>query len=346
MWQSDSVSSNRLTIDDLAHRLNLSPAAVSYALNNRPGVSEHTRIRVQELARELGWYPSSSARALSQSRAGSIGIALSRSTEMIGTEPYYMQVIAGVERVLVEADMSLLFRMVTPQSGQDIEVYKRWAGQRRVDGVILFDELVDDPRLTLLEKLGLPTVLQGRTVDNTAVHSVEVDDEHVARLIVDTFADLGHRSLLHLTGPLHLVHELRRREAVVSRAEQRGLAVEVIEGDYTIEGARATLSERLRGADMPTAIACSNDMMSVGSLEAIEDARLSVPDQISLISWDDSLICSVSRPKISAVDRNPLEYGERTARALLHIIAGEDVPEHPVPASELVTRGTTGPVPR
>ncbi|MGC0141802.1 LacI family DNA-binding transcriptional regulator [Pseudactinotalea sp. Z1732] len=336
---------NRLTIADLARRLGLSPAAVSYALNNRPGVSQETRDRVQALARDLGWYPSSSARALSKARTGSIGMVLSRDPEMIGTEPYYMQIIAGVEHVLIEADMSLTLRMVSPQSGADLAIYSRWAAERRVDGVILFDEHVDDPRLPLLTRLGLPAVLQGGPATSSTIRSIETDDRAVAELIVDAFAALGHRYLTYLTGPLRMMHERHRLAQVGAQAERRGMSIKVIEGDYTMAGAHSLISEQLRTGPVPSAITCSNDLMSVGTLQAAEEARVSVPGDLSLISWDDSLLCSVSRPAITAVDRHPVEYGIRTAQALLHLIrGGTDTTEELTP-SQMVLRGTTGPAP-
>lgn len=337
--------STRLTIDDLAKRLDLSPAAVSYALNNRPGVSQQTRDRVQALARDLGWFPSSSARALSNSKTGSIGIILSRDPELIGTEPYFMQIIAGVEQVLIEADMSLTLRMVSPQSGADLAIYERWAGERRVDGVILFDEHLDDPRLPLLARLGLPAVLQGGPSEGRTVRSVETDDEDVADMVVDTFAAAGHRQVLHLTGPLRMMHEKRRVRALAARAEQLGLDTEAIEGDYTLEGARDLVADRLRTGPPPTAIACSSDLMAIGTLHAIEESQWQVGQDISLISWDDSLLCSVSRPAVTAVNRHPLEYGRRTAQALLQMIKGGPDPAPGPTPSQLVQRQTTGPAP-
>jgi len=334
-----------LTIIDLARRLDLSPAAVSYALNNRPGVSQQTRDRVQALARELGWYPSASAQALSRARTGSIGVVLSRTPELIGTEPYYMQIIAGIERVLTEANMSLTLRMVDPDSGADLAIYERWAGERRVEGVILFDEHVDDPRLPLLEGLELPAVLQGGPSGSSIVLSVENDDEEVAEMIVDAFAALGHEQITYLTGPQQMMHERRRLAAVIAQAERRGLRLESIEGDYTLGGARELVTQRLSADPLPTAITCSNDLMSISALHAIEEAGLAVPGDISLISWDDSLLCSITRPEVTAVDRHPVAYGMRTAQVLLSLIRGEPGDLPAPPRSQLVVRGTTGPAP-
>lgn len=123
------------------------------------------------------------------------------------------------------------------------------------------------------------------------------------------------------------------------------MSIAVIEGDYTMAGAHALISEQLRTGPVPSAITCSNDLMSIGTLQAAEEARVSVPGDLSLISWDDSLLCSVSRPAITAVDRHPVEYGIRTAQALLHLIrGGTDTTEELTP-SQMVLRGTTGPAP-
>ena len=145
----------RVTISDIARRLAISKASVSYALNGRPGVSSETRRKVLELADELGFQASSAAVALSASRSGTIGLVIARDPSVITAEGYYMRTLFGVEQYLNDADGSLLLRL-TGEGGEDLDVYRRWARQRRVDGFLLFDEFDDDPRLPLLTSLGMP----------------------------------------------------------------------------------------------------------------------------------------------------------------------------------------------
>jgi DNA-binding LacI/PurR family transcriptional regulator len=140
-----------VTIAGLADRLGLSKASVSYALNGLPGVSDETRERVLALAEELGWHPSSSARALSRARSDTIGIVLRRDPGLLGAEPYYMSLLAGVESELSETGQSLLLRMVGADTGQEVAAYRRWSAEARVDGVMLFDITFDDTRPRLLE---------------------------------------------------------------------------------------------------------------------------------------------------------------------------------------------------
>lgn len=333
----------QLTIADLARRLGISKASVSYALNDRPGVSPETRERVRELARELGWFPSSSARALSRARTGAIGLVLSRHPELLGTEPYYMQVISGIEQVLIEADVALVLRMVGPLPGRDLPVYERWAGERRVDGVILFDAQEDDPRFPLMERLGLPAVLHGGPVPT--MPCVTGDEPDDAARVVDHLRSLGHRRIAHVTGPQDYVHERRRQRLVGERAAEVGVQVDVVRGDYTLDGARRLTLQLLRSPEPPTGIVYANDLMALGGLDAAAEVGVAVPGQLSVVSWDDSILCQVARPHVTALDRNPREFGRMSATVLLEEIAGGQPADVIVGPSTLVVRGTSGPAP-
>lgn len=335
----------QLTIADLAQRLGISKASVSYALNDRPGVSPETRERVRLLARELGWFPSSSARALSRAKTGAIGLVLSRDPGLLGTEPYYMRVISGIEQVLIEADTALVLRMVGPVPGRELAVYERWAGERRVDGVILFDAREDDPRFPLVHRLGLSAVLHGGPVASAAMPCVSGDESDDAAQVVDHLRGLGHRRIAHVTGPQTYTHEQRRRQLVRGRALEVGVHVDVVDGDYTLEGARRLATRLLRMPEPPTGLVFANDLMALGGLDAAAELGISIPAQLSIVSWDDSMLCQVARPGITALDRHAQELGQVSATVLLEVIAGGQPDDVVVGPSTLVVRGTSGPAP-
>src|SRR4051794_37756853 len=146
---------DRVTIDGLAQQLGISRAAVSYALNGQPGVSDTTRARVLALAMELGWQANVSARSLSRSRADAIGLVLARPAEEVGSEPYYLNLLAGMEAATSEAGVSLLLRFAPPDVAAELDVHRRWQAEHRVDGVLLVDLRLDDPRPDALDRLGL-----------------------------------------------------------------------------------------------------------------------------------------------------------------------------------------------
>lgn len=132
------MSKHRPTIADIARRAGVSKVAVSYALNDRPGVSPATRASVKAIAREIGWRPNSAARALTRARADTVGLTLCRPARMLGAEPFFMELISGIETELATRGCALLLQVVTDPA-QELEVYDRWWGEGRVDGVFLAD---------------------------------------------------------------------------------------------------------------------------------------------------------------------------------------------------------------
>jgi DNA-binding LacI/PurR family transcriptional regulator len=329
-----------VTIGEIARRLGISTASASYALNGRAGVSDATRKRVVDLASELGWRPNSSARALSRSRSDTIGMVLKRDPDLLGTEPYYMSLLAGVEDVLSQAGQGLLLRMVGTEQGADIDVYRRWAAERRVDGVIVLDLAVEDSRPALLRELGMSFVLHGIRLDPQTGDELVEDLLTDARIIVSHLADLGHRQVVYVTGPLFLAHEVRRRQAVADEAARRGVEVTFAECDYTSAGAERLVRAQQSTWPPFTAVISSNDVMALGVVTALRDAGL---DRIALVSWDDSMLCEVCVPGITALERHPEVQGRRSARLLLQILEGAEIQPEPATPSALVVRGTSLP---
>ena len=334
---SGAPQAGKVTISDLAHRLGISKASVSYALNGQPGVSEATRARVLALAGELGWYPSSSARALSHSRTDSVGIVLFRDPEQIGAEPFYMSIMAGIEGVLGAHDMNLLLRMVDPgavpeERTRDLAVYERWAGEGRVDGVILFDHVHDDPRPPLLDRFRMPYVRLGAGPDVLPAarnSNVTVSQALDAATVVEALHERGHRHIAVISGPARLVHEEQKTEHLSSHAARLGMSVVHCGSDYTADdGGTATIAVMAGlvpgSPGFPTAIVYGNDLMAVGGLRALKRLNLSVPEHVSVISWDDSILCQLSSPGLSALSRSVTEFGKNSAQLLLELIAGHE----------------------
>ena len=202
----------RPTIDDVARAAGVSKSAVSFALNNRPGVGSETRDRILRAAHELGWTPSSKARALSVSKALAVGLVVARSPETLGSDPFFPAFIAGLETTLPGRGYSLLLHVVRDA---DLEegLYRRLAAEGRVDGVFVTDLRVEDPRPALLAELGLPAVIVGPALTEPFWPAVGVDDAPGIGAAVQHLADLGHTRIAHVSGPVHMVHGRSRAEA-------------------------------------------------------------------------------------------------------------------------------------
>lgn len=333
-----SNGAGRVTIAGLADRLGLSKASVSYALNGLPGVSDETRERVLALAEQLGWHPSSSARALSRARSDTIGIVLRRDPSLLGAEPYYMSLLAGVESELAETGQSLLLRMVGTDAGQEVAAYRRWSAEARVDGVMLFDLTFHDPRPALLDELGLAFVLHGNREALAPGKVLLYDARSDARLLVDHLAELGHRRGLHIAGPAEFEHELDRRDAVGERGRERGLEFTFAVSDYSMDAGERIAAQAVRDDPSITAVLTSNDLLALGAQTALTRAGR---DDIAIVSWDDSLLCRLGTRPITALDRAPEEQGRRSTRLLLDQLAGTPAFDRRARASRLVERATS-----
>lgn len=328
----------KVTIRDIAVRAGVSKSAVSYALNGLPGVSDDTRERITAIARELGWHPNRAARALSGARADACGLVLARPAKTLALEPYFMEFIAGVESVLSERLTALTIQLVDDVNAE-IEVYRRWWSETRVDGVLLVDLRQDDPRVGELIRLGLPVVVVGGPV--AGLPSVWHDEASAVVEVVQYLVALGHRRIARLAGVADFVHTAQRTEAFRGIARELNLDVQVLETDYTVEsGARAT-RRLLSSRDLPTAIICDSDVLAVTALGVVQQMGWSVPDDVSIVGWDDSLISRVVHPPLTAVTRDIEEFGAAATRHLLAAIHGGANGAVEAPAAELTPRGST-----
>jgi DNA-binding LacI/PurR family transcriptional regulator len=335
----------RPTIADIAAAAGVSKGAVSYALNGKAGVSAQTRARILEIAARMGWHPSSAARALSDGRSGAIGLVVDRPAWVLGIEPFFMQLISGVEAGLAATGTALLLQ-VTEDAQAEEAAYRRWWGERRVDGVLLVDLRDDDPRLGLLRDLGLPAVVVGHAGGDLDAPSVWMDDGAAVRETLAYLVAMGHRGIARVAGPRHFVHTRERSEVFALAAAELGIPeVPCVHTDYSGEdGARAT--RRLLSGPRPTAIVYDNDVMAVAALSVTQEMGVSVPGELSIVAWDDSELCRLVHPALTAVSRRVPEHGSRAVAALLALVAGERVPDVRLDPPVLVPRGSTAPAPR
>ena len=337
--------SHRVTISDLARRLDISKASVSYALNGRAGVSEETRRRVLNLAEELGFHPNSAAVALSASRTRTIGIVIARDPALISTEAFYMRTLVGIEQYLNEVDSSLLLRL-TGEHGEDLDVLRRWSRQGRVDGFILFDEHNEDPRIPLLKDLGVPCVVVSSNAPYDGVGRLISSPEETVTLLLDHLAELGHENIVHVSGPFTFVHEQLRVRLLQEHAQRRGIRVTHFEGSYRYEDGAELTRTVLAAKERPTALVLGNDLMAVAALRVATELGTAVPDELSIVAWDDSPLCELARPGITAVDQKTMERGRAAADLLLKIAAGESDLHHEAPPGELRPRDSSAAAPR
>ncbi|MGC9539011.1 LacI family DNA-binding transcriptional regulator [Streptomyces sp. UG1] len=329
---------------DIARHAGVSQSAVSFALNGRPGVSEDTRERVRQVAEELGWRPSTAARALSGEGAATVGFVLARRAETLGVDSFFLQLVSGIQEVLAERHLGLLFQVVEDVA-DECAVYRRWWAEHRVDGVLVVDPRTDDPRPDLLDELGLPAVVIGGAPDDRhpGLSTVWADDAGAMASVVDGLYALGHRRIVHIAGLPGLAHTERRIRTLRAEAGRRGLSeVKSVTTDYSDAEGAAVTRRVLEGTAPPTALIYDNDVMAVAGAAAATELGFSVPTDVSVVSWEDSALCRMVKPWLSALSRDSVEFGRTAARELTALLDGGSARAVRVPVPRLVERGSTG----
>jgi DNA-binding LacI/PurR family transcriptional regulator len=332
----------RPTIADIARRAGVTKAAVSFALNGQPGVSAATRERILAIAKEIGFQPSSAARALSDGRAGSFGLVIDRPARTLGVEPWFMQLISGIQGELSTDHTPLLFTMAEDQDAE-IAMYRSWWAQRRVDGVFLVDLQIGDARVPVLEELRMPAVVIGTPAGAGSLPAVWQDDAAATRAVVEYLAAAGHRRVARVTGITRFWHTKIRTDAFAAAARSAGVEPMLMEADYTGENGAAATRRLLQDSAPPTAILYDNDLMAVAGLGAAQQLGVSVPADLSIVAWDDSPLCEFVHPPLTALTRDIAAYGAHAARTLVQVAGGVAVRDFEESPPVLTIRGSTGP---
>jgi LacI family repressor for deo operon, udp, cdd, tsx, nupC, and nupG len=325
----------------------VSKALVSYALNDRPGVRASTRAHIVSVARSMGWKPSVRARALSSSRAFAIGLVFRVSPEALASDQYFMGLMAGLQSVLCTSDYSLVSEVVDA-TGSEREAYRRLAEDGRVDGMVVIDPGGGDPAVAMDDTSGLAFVVLGRPPVVTSMPVLIYDERPAIADVVSHLVGLGHRRIAQVVGPQAGQSPRTRRESYQEALRAHGLDDSLwVPADFTARGGRAATESLLARADPVTAIVYSNDLMAIAGMGTAVEAGLRIPEDLSIVGWDDIAVAQYLHPALSTVAQHPFEDGRMAATLLLEAIEGRTFDE-PVPTPDPVfrPRASTGPVDR
>jgi LacI family transcriptional regulator len=331
-----------VTIRDVARVAKVHPGTVSRALNEdtRALVNPDTADRVIAAAAELGYRPNRIARGLKTSRSHTIGVLIPDITN-----PLFPPILRGIEDRLDEAGYTLLI-VNTDNDSKRERVYLEAMRARQVDGFISATARLDRELLLELAEAGTPLVLVNRSLEDGSVPAVTVDDREGIALAVEHVVALGHQRIGHVAGPQNLSTGHRRHLGFVEAMRDAGLEVppeHVRFGAFFTEeeGARAC-DELLDAAPGLTAIVAGNDLMAIGCYDALEQRRLTCPDDISIVGFNDMPFVDRLRPPLTSVRVPQREIGKVAADLLLEQLAGGDEPATEILLEPtLMVRGST-----
>ncbi len=354
----------RPRIADVAREAGVSKTAVSFAFNSPERLAAETAVRIREVAGALGYRPNPVARMLTQPQTKTLGVLTPQALAVIFSNPFFALFSEGVAQVAEELGYELHF--ISPLHGS----LALAVGRSTVDGVVAIGLSADHPEVEQIRGAGLPMVLVD--ADDLPEHSsVLVDDEAGARSAAEHLLELGHREVVVMAveGPEQSRSEEGSRPAPAPRSPRdadgvtarrlRGyraafeaagasIAAElVVAGRASIEGGASALHRAWALGLRPTAVLAMSDAMAIGAMGAARELGLHVPDDLSVVGFDDIDLAAHVDPPLTTVHQPIRQKGADAVRLLIAEVEhrGANRPEHRRLDTRLVIRGSTGPAP-
>ncbi|SBN62459.1 transcriptional regulator, LacI family [Curtobacterium sp. 9128] len=330
-------SPGRATIADVARAAGVSIPTVSKVVNHRDGVAPATMLRVQEVVERLGYETSLVARSLRSSRTGVIGILVPEF------EPFSTELLRGISSATTGTGYELL-AYAGLLTGASQPGWER-RSLSRLSGTLIDGAIVVTPS-TALPSSSIPVVAIDPHTGPEGHATVDTDNEGGARIAVEHLLALGHTRIAHIHGRADLASAQLREAGYRAALAAAGIPVDdalLRAGDYQEGNAAAVARELLSGPHRPTAVFAANDSSAIGVLHAAADLGLRVPEDVSVIGFDDVPQASMTTPPLTTVAQPLAELGASAVEMLLSMLRGEPTPEHVRLATTLQVRRSTAP---
>jgi LacI family transcriptional regulator len=333
------------TILEIARLANVSCSTVSRALNGRKGVGEKMRARIIELARELDYYPNSTAQALVNQRLGVLGLIIPRTSEYTFSSPYYSHMLLGISTVATRQGYQIMLVLNEQKS------YAAFYHRRMVDGILVVGNSFDDPKVFDLTDRGIPSVVVPGFIKNSARNPISINGEnHQSNYqAVSHLIELNHRRIAFILGRTNSKYSVERYEAYREALKDHGLEFRpeyISYSDFSAADGYRIMGEMLDLPQPPTAVLFTNDSLSIGGLDRIKSRRLKIPEQLSVVATCTSDLLARFDPPLTMVQVPVVAVGRAAAQSLIQLIETGIAPQddHSL-ASSFVVKKSTGPCP-
>lgn len=327
------------TIYDIAKHVGVSAGTVSRALSRPEKVLPATRKRIEQAAAALGYVPNTVARTLKTQRSSKILVTVPDIAN-----PFFAQILQGAEEAAQAADYAVLLGDTQHQPDRE-ERYAQMLPRNEADGLIVLGHRLPPTAQEIVRQLGANApVVNGSEFDPAlGIPSVHIDNAAAARTAMEHLYGLGHERIAVIGGPPdNPLHQQRLEGArIAARARGRLRQLTIVPGDFSVESGYAAAKRLLRQAAAPTAAFCFSDQMALGMLAACRDLGIRVPEDFSIVGFDDLASSRYLNPPLTTISQPMREIGMRAVKLLLAIIEGVDVPHQQTLEFSLMLRGST-----
>lgn len=302
-----------MNIMTVARRAGVSVATVSRVINGSAKVSPKTAEQVREAIEALNFFPDTNARALGSGRSSLYGLIISDITN-----PFFPELVKAFEDVAVAHQQEVLIAN-TDYDPKRMEHCVSRMLQRKVDGVAIMTSEIDERLLKVFSHRRVPLVFLDAAIARPGVSTIHIDYELGVGMAMDHLTALGHSRIAFISGPLWLHSARIRRQAYELAMRQRQLEVEqalVQTGNHRADGGYAAMRRIFESGAQPTAVFCSNDLTAIGAMGAIHERNLRIPEDISIIGYDDILLSAYVRPGLTTLGISRTEIASIAFRSL------------------------------
>lgn len=327
-----------LTLEDIARMAGVSRSTVSRVINGDPNVKEATRLAVLKVTAQVNFQPNLAARGLAAGRTGVIGLVIPMGVGRIFSDPYFPLFIQGVTSACNAREYSVMLWLAEPE--YERRTIRQVLYNGLLDGVIVVSMQTEDPIVEALAEGRLPFLLGGRHPRRNDLNFVDVENRGGARAAVQYLLARGFRRIAAIHGPQTMIAGMDRCLGYLDALREAGLPVESrlsVESDFSEMGGYQAMRRLLEA--QPEAVFAASDAMALGALRAAQDAGLRVPQDLSLIGFDDIPAAAAAVPALTTMRQPILQSGITAAEMLIEIIAApQHAPRQVLLPVELVIR--------
>ncbi len=331
-----------ITIKDIAKRAGVSIATVSYVINGSRSVSPESSARVLDAINQLGYSPNAVARSLRRKRTSTIGLIVPDNAN-----PFFAEIAKGVEDAGFEAGYSVILCNSNAMSDREL-AYLRLLQSKRVDGIILAPTTAHLEHIRPVVERNIPMVVFYRDSPNLKLDTIRIDNHQAGYLATRYFIELGHTEIACIRPASSETPSAQRVDGYKRALEESGLTWRealMPQGNNRIDGGREAAQKLLHSGSPFTAVFACNDAMAIGAMRALREGGRHVPDDVSVIGFDDILLASYSEPPLTTMAQPKYEAGRRAVEFLVERIEGEHEqgPRNVILETTLIVRNSCAP---
>ncbi|GGH85125.1 LacI family DNA-binding transcriptional regulator [Saccharibacillus endophyticus] len=327
------------SIHDVAKEAGVSVATVSKVINNYPDVSDKTRKKVSQTIKELKYHPNVAARGLVKGRSWTVGVFVTNSFK----NPFVSELLEGIKTALQNSGYDLV--LLSTRFDDPGYSFVEHCLSRNVDGVVGFGVARNDPHLEELLDSDIPTMFVDADIRGRRAGYITTENKAGIMQAVEHLAQLGHSRIAFISGKLDNAVGSLRHEGFTEGMKKHKLPVHpdyVRVSDYSMEGGTIAMNDLLTLKERPTAVVCTSDMMAFGAINVIHRNGLSVPEDISVIGFDNTYYSEIFSPALTTVNQNIPSIGSHAIENLIAMIENSDfAPSVVTEPSNLIVRCTT-----